>query len=1029
MHDAFINKPHIAFVISILLIITGLMSAQHIHVATLPNVTNPMVRITAFYPTADPTILEQTFVTPAEKAFNSLEGVHHIASSVASDGFAVIRVVFNAGTQPEKNEINVQNRLATILPSLPQAIQKRGVFVKSSSDQEIMAIAVYSPDDAFSPLQLSDYAARFMVKPLSRAKGVSNVKVSDTMVMNVSLNIEKLQSFDITIAHIMHTIQEQNQVAAIGQIGAAPNAHNPTFTLTISTNSLLQSLEQIKNIIVKADTTGHIVYLRDMADVKFVSQEKTQSTLNGKAATFIAIFQHPDANTLTTIRNVNEQLHRLSKQLPVNISTKVIDCTEQFISVSIKEVIYALIEAIILVILVVFLFLQNWRTTFIPAITIPIALIGTLTFMFILDYSINTITLFAILMSIGIVVDDAIIVVENVARHMSKDHLSPRAATMKAMREITAPILVTTCVLLSVFIPVAFLPGVQGRILQQFSVVLSITVAISSIVALTLSPALCATLLKPTMPAPIFMKPIHQFFHGITVLYKKSIMGLLARNYYVIALLCFLLIAAVIIFNKIPSGFIPNEDQGYIRFYIKLPYAMSTQQIHQLNQKITNIVLKEKTVANVAITPESEHNRSALTGFVQLTHWSKRTLKSDRADAVIDRLQTQFDTLANIKAFVYNPSLIKDSGTGKVSLQLQSLSGHSLDHLADTAEQFAEKAEDLPLFRVIFSNFDIDVPAVKLKLNTEKIKTLGIPLKEIRNSFEIFNPNAISMFYTIDQRTDIQLQAQYLFRETPESLQSFYVRNEKNEFISLASLVSFEKTQAASWIPHYNLHRSATIISRPNKSYSTGDAIKALGTLAAKLPQDYTYTWNGETQEQIDAAKQLPWLFLFAIVFIYLFLVVLYESWSLPLSVIIIIPTAILGSSAALLCLNMENNIYAQIGMLLLIGMTAKTTILITEFSIKMKRNGISTYQAALDAAQLRFRPVIMTSLSFILGVLPFLIASGPGANSRVYLGVTVFTGMIFATIVGILVTPSTYMVAQQFREYLHQKIKAFPLS
>ena len=1024
MHAFLTTKPRLAFTISILIVIAGLISFNRIPVNLLPDIKKPMVKIKTSYPSANAKVLENSFIQPVEDALNGVKGMDYIRSFSTNDGFAMIRVVFNAGTDPDQNEINVQNRLSTVIPRLPAAIQANGITVNSSSSTKILVISLYSSDNSMSPLQLNDYANRFIIRPLTRLPGVSEVKVSDTMSIKVSLDLHKMQALGVTIDQVSKSIREQNQAVAAGYISAAPAHADQQFTFPIQADGLLSSLAEIKKVIVRAKPDGGTVYLEDIARIAPASQnaEIGEAILNGKSTAFITVYQRTDASTVPVADAVKNTLNKLSEYFPASIGTQIIIDQSQFIQVSINEVLKTLLETTMLVILVVFLFLQNWRTTLIPAAAIPVSLIGTLTFMAMLGYSINTVSLFALVVSIGIVVDDAIIVIENVERHMSQHNLHPREATIRAMKEISGPVLTTTLVLLSVFISVAFLPGIQGKILKQFSLVLSISVSISSLVALTLSPALCTTLLRTHVNTPAMMQPVASFINKLTSGYIKTVAQLLKYNKPILLLLLMIMAGAFIIFRYLPTGFIPDEDQGNLKIYMQLPQGVSASKVNELGQYATNIIERQPGVKNVAIIPENDAEGSSLEGFIQLKPWSQRTKTSESIEAVIKNLQRELNELPDARVLIYNPPLIGGKSMGKLNLHIQSTDGQSLEALAKVAESFAKEAEKCPQIGKIISNFETDVPVFKLNIDRNKARTLGISMQDISKNLQTLDPVTASRFNIHQRQYDIQLQTDRQFRQHPGNLHDFYLISDKShkKQIPLSTVATLSQVPGASWISHYNLYRAAKVDGQPAPGYSASEAIQALTALLARLPEGYKYTWSGQTLEQINANKTLFWLFPLSALFIYLFLVALYESWLLPLAVMVIVPTAIFGACFLLLILQMENNIYTQIGLLLLIGMSAKSTILMTEFSIKARGSGASIREAAFAAAKLRFRPVLMTSLAFILGIIPLLFATGPGANSRLYLGITIISGMMVATLIGTLIAPSTYTIAQQLREKIH---------
>ncbi|MCY4328589.1 MAG: efflux RND transporter permease subunit, partial [Endozoicomonadaceae bacterium] len=983
MHAFFVRRPRFAFAFSVLIIMTGIISLQYIPTALLPDIHKPSVSVSTSYPSASPEVLETSFVRPVEEALNGIKNMDSIHSFSTNDGFATVKVTFKADTSLEQNEINVQNRLATISSTLPPAIQKRGLWIKpSTTSNQLFVISLFSPDNSLNSLQLSDYANRFLVKALSRVPGVADVKTSDSMEVSVKLNLNKMRIFNITTAQVEDAVAEQNQPVASGSVGQAPSADKQPFTFSIRTHGLLNSLDQIGNIIVKSNPNGSFVRLQDIAtlDMRSTTNNIGYAMLNGKSTAFINVFQRSDANSLITARAVKKTLQQLSSHFPGNVSAKIIIDASRFIEVSVQEVISTLFEAILLVVLIIFLFLQNWRATLVPVVAIPVSLIGTLAFIALLGFSINLISLFALILSIGIVVDDAIIVVENVERHIVQNHLSPKTATIRAMKEITGPVIVTTGVLLSVFLAVAFLPGVQGKIFKQFAAVLSVSVLISAITALTLSPALCATLLVKKLSPPAFMYPVYKFINGLGNKYTASVMRLLKYNRLIMVLLFILLAGSFVLFKILPGGFIPEEDQGYLEIYIKLPQAISANTTNKLSQQVSDIVKEQTGVSNVVIIPDKSTDENGIFGFIQLNAWSKRKTSSLSAEAIMATLQEKLKFIPDAKVFVFNPPMIRGNSMGKIRMELQSTGDKSLHDLAEVAGDLADEMEEHPEFSRAFSNFDTDSPGFKLVIDRNKAKALGVSLTTISDSLSTLSPLLVSRLHTNNQRYDINLQAAQIFRQTPDNLRDFYVLNDKGKMISLSAFAELKFSHTASWIPHYNLYRSAAIIASPAPGYSTSDAIVTLQKLADKLPADYKYTWSDKTFEEMKSIKILPWLFFLAIVFIYLFLVALYESWSVPISVLIIIPVATSGAFLGLLLCHRENNIYVQIGLLLLIGMAAKSTILMIEFAIKARQAGHSIYDAACAAAKLRFRPVIMTSCSLIFGVIPLLMAHGPGA-------------------------------------------------
>ncbi|MED5513993.1 multidrug efflux RND transporter permease subunit [Pseudoalteromonas lipolytica] len=1023
----FISRPKFALVISIVITIAGLISMALLPVNMYPQITPPQVQISASYPGASAQIVEESVIRPIEEQVNGVEDMMYIESTSSNNGTASITVYFKVGTDTDIAQVNVQNRVALAEAGLPEEVKRQGVSVKKKSSSMLLGINLYSNQENIDAIFLSNYATNYLTEPLGRINGVASAEVmgEQTYSMRLWLRPDRMASLGLTVSEVQAALQEQNTIVAAGKLGAAPSAPSQQFEYSIQAKGRLKTPEEFGQTIIRSSKDGNFVRLNDIARIELgAASYSTTAKLNQQDTAFIVIYQLTEANATQVAADVKARMAELAKQLPDGVEYSIPYDTTEFINRSIDEVVVTLVQAVGLVILVVFLFLQNWRATLIPTVAIPVSLVGTFAFMMMMDYSINLITLFGLVLAIGIVVDDAIIVIENVERILKEEKLPIKEAVTKAMEQVSGPIVATTLVLLAVFVPVGFMPGITGELYKQFSVTISFAVLISSLNALTLSPALCALLLNEKAMKPIkWLAPFENIITRSTNGYSKVINFILKRTARMALFAVVIFAAAGWLVKTVPTGFVPAEDQGFLFVDVQLPDAAASGRTQDVMHKLGEIVKNEPAATDfIAVSGFSllggAGSNNAL-GIVVLKDWEERTSPELGLRAVLTRLMGQFWAMPDAQIMAFNPPSIPGLGTSAgFEFRLQDSEGREPAELAQVLNGLIYEANQRPELSNVYSTFRANVPQYFLEIDRNKAKAQGVALSDIFLTLQAqLGSLYINDFNQFSRTYRVIMQAESRFRQNPADLQYYYVRNDEGAMVPLTTLAKLEPILGPTSLTHFNLYRSASISGQPAAGYASGDAIKAMQELAEQLPTGYVYEWAGQSKQEIEAGNMAPILFGLAVVFVYLFLVAQYESWTIPFSVIAAVPLALFGAMLALYVIGMENNIYAQVGLVLLIGLSTKTAILIVEFAMEERAAGKGIFEAALNAARLRFRAVLMTALSFVLGVLPLVFASGAGAGSRISLGITVLFGMLAATIFGTLLVPLFYTLVQSMRE------------
>ncbi len=1018
----FIDRPIFASVLSIVIVVVGLVSLQGLPVAQFPQITPPMVQIDADYPGASAEVVAEAVARPIEIQLPGIDHLLYYDSTSTNDGHMTMRLTFEIGTDVDIAQVQTQNRQKLAEPQLPEEVIRQGIKVQKTSPDLLAVIALSSSDPKHDSIFVSNYALLNVLDNVKRLPGVGDALVfgGQDYSMRLILDPVRMAQLQVTPTEIAEVVREQNRDFPAGRIGREPAPQGTELTIPIITKGRMSDVKDFENMIVRAYPDGSMVRLRDVARVELGAQSyDLQGRWNGKPNTFLLTFLAPGANALATVKRVTQEMDRIAQTFPEGISYDIPYNTTKFIEVSIKEVVKTLFEALVLVILVVFVFLQSWRATLIPAVAVPVSLIGTFAGMDLLDFSINTLTLFGMVLSIGIVVDDAILVVENVERHMTQGGLLPREAAKLAMAEVTGPVIASVLVLAAVFVPVGFLGGITGELYQQFAITIALSVAISGVVALTLSPALCALVLKPSHgPSRGFWKMFNRAFDEMQARYTGGVGVVLKRSFFSLMMFGVLLFVIWGLFKHVPGSFLPDEDQGYFITIVQLPDGASKERTLQVLEKIEGYfqsvpeVHSTDTLAGQNFIFNTRGTNQA-TIFIPLHHWDERTRPHQHASAMIKAAFQEFAKIPEALILAFNPPSIRGLGaTGGFSLQLQDPSGGDFVQFANVAQEFVAKASEHPAIAVANTSFRVSAPRLYAQVDRDRAKALGVPISEVFDTMQAYFGNLyINDFVKFGRVYRVQTEAISQYRSNPEDISKIYVRatsDSGSTMIPLNTVVTTEFTSGPDPVTHFNGFNTALVLGGAAPGYSSGQALAALEEVADEIlvPRGYTIDWSGMSFQERYASGQSAWVFAFAMLMVFLVLAALYESWSIPFAVLFAVPFGILGALLAVWLRDMTNDIYFQIGLVTLIGLAAKNAILIVEFANQQFEEGLSLYDAALEAARLRFRPIIMTSMAFILGVVPLLLASGAGAASRHSIGTGVFGGMLAATFLAIFFVP-----------------------
>ncbi len=1024
----FIDRPVFASVISIVIVLCGLGSMYFLPIESSPQITPPTVMISAMYPGADAETVMQCVATPIEQELSGIQHLLYYQSQSANDGSLSVTLYFEIGTDLDIAAVEVQNRLKRAEPRLPQEVIRQGTTVDKRMSNFLGIMALESDIPEHDALYLSNYATIYMLDTIKRVPGVGQAMVfgNKDYSMRVSLNPDRLALKGLTVSDVAQAIREQNGLYAAGEIGGKPNPNSLEFTFPVLAPGRLKTPGEFEDIILRAQPDGSIVKLKDVGSVQLGALGySTEGRYKGKSTAITIIILQPGANALNTMLGVQAALEDLKTSFPPGVRYELPVDTTKFIKVSILEVAKTFAEAIALVLAVVLIFLGSWRAALIPLIAVPVAIIGTFTGLMALGFSINTLTLFALVLAIGIVVDDAIVVVENVERIMHEEHLAPREATIKAMDQVTGPIIAIVLVLSSVYLPVAFLGGSTGVMYRQFGITIAISVAISGLVALTLSPALCRLLLKPNHNKIFVFRWFDNLFKSFTSLFAFSARWVIRLGVISVAVFGVLLWATYSLFKMTPTAFVPQEDQGFFIAVAQLPQGASLDRTKAVVKQIEEFVLQQPEVDGMVAMCGQDMLSGAITPcgatmFVNLKHWDERPGPGHSADALVGRMFGRFGALkeATVLAFVPPPIFGLGLRAG-FEAQLEARGSGDVQELAGVMGAFVGQLNQDPTFQGVSGVLNIGQPKVRVNLNQTRAKVLGIPVGDIYNSLQAYLGSYYVNDFNIYGRVyRVQLQADPEFRDSPEDIRKIQVRNNAGDMVELAGVVDVTMESGPNVVSRFNSYPSVQLTGAPAPGKSTGQCIKRVQELAAtSLPPGYAIEWSGGSYQEVKAGSQSMYVILFGLVMVFLVLAAQYEKWSLPFAVLLAVPFGAFGAIVSVFLRHAAADIYFQIGLLTLVGLAAKNAILIVEFCSKMREQGMGIAAAAIAAARIRLRPIVMTSLAFILGVLPLVLSQGAGASGRHSIGASVMGGMLSATFLAVFFVPLFFVIIQWISE------------
>ena len=1031
----FVDRPVFAGVLSVLILVAGLLGMRALPISEYPDVVPPSIVVRGTYPGANPKVIAETVATPLEESINGVEDMLYMSSQATSDGVLTLTVTFKLGTDPDKAQQLVQNRVSQAEPRLPAEVRALGVTTVKSSPDLMMVVHLVSTGDRYDLTYLRNYAVLNVKDRLARIEGVGQVQVfgAGDYSMRVWIDPQKAAEHDLAASDITNAIRQQNVQAAAGTIGASPSLPGVDLQLSVNAQGRLQTPEQFGNIIVKSGDNGEITRLRDVARVEMGAADYTlRSLLDGKPAVAVPVFQAPGSNAIAISDAVQATMKELKLAMPEGVSYEIVYDTTEFVRSSIDKVIDTLLEAVALVVLVVILFLQTWRASIIPLIAVPVSIVGTFAVMYVFGFSINALTLFGLVLAIGIVVDDAIVVVENVERNIEAG-FSPREATYRAMREVSGPIIAIALVLVAVFVPLAFITGLSGQFYRQFALTIAISTVISAINSLTLSPALAALLLKDHHAKKDFLtvfmdKTLGWFFRGFNRAfgamsrgYGRSIGGLLTRKSVVMVIYLALAGATYSMFNAVPGGFVPAQDKQYLIGFAQLPDGATLDRTEEVIKKMSAIALEQPGVKNALAFPGLSINGFTIGSnagivFAVLDDFEDRKTPELSGGAIAMQLNQKFAGIQDAFIAMFPPPPVNGLGTtGGFKLQIEDRAGLGYQSLDEAAKAFIGKAYQTPELAGIFSSYQINVPQLYADLDRTKAEQLGVSVTEVFDALQIYLGSLyVNDFNAFGRTYSVRVQADAKFRAKPEDIGQLKVRSQSGQMIPLSALLKVDATTGPERTTRYNGFLAADVNGGPAPGFSSGQAQAAIERIADEtLPSGIDFEWTDLTYQQILAGDSGILVFPLALLLVYLVLAAQYESLTLPIAIIMIVPMGVLAALTGVWLTGGDNNIFTQIGLVVLVGLSAKNAILIVEFARELEFAGRTPVQAAVEASRLRLRPILMTSMAFIMGVVPLVISTGAGAEMRAAMGVAVFSGMIGVTVFGIFMTPIFYVLVR----------------
>lgn len=1028
MFSNFIKRPVLSIVISLIIVLLGVLSLTQLPMTQFPDIAPPEVTVTTKYTGANAEACVKAVVTTLERAVNGVPGMAYMSSVSGNDGTSVISIVFKAGSDPEIAAVNVQNRVSSVLDELPEEVIKSGVIVEKVQNSMLLYLNILSSDPSLDEKFLFNFADINIIPELKRIDGVgyADLMGQREYAMRVWLNPVKMAAYNISTEDVIQNLKQQNIEAAPGKVGESSGKKEQSLQYVVKYTGKYNTKDQYENVVIKRDFDGELLRLKDIADIEFGSLDyDVLSKENGKPAAAIVLKQRPGSNASDVIENIKNKMNELKVAFPAGISYTYSYDVSNFLNASVEGVLYTLLEAFLLVALVVFVFLGDFRSTLIPAIAVPVSLVGTFFFMQLFGFSINLITLFALVLAIGIVVDNAIVVVEAVHAKMEEEHLEPKEATESAMKEIGGAIIAITLVMSAVFIPVAFLPGPSGVFFRQFSVTMAIAIVLSGVIALTLTPALCAMMLKNNHGVARknnlvnrFIDAFNKKYDTIAIRYRTILEKIVNRRVVTAVILLLFCIGTFGLGKFLPTGFIPNEDQGTIYASITTPSGATLERSEKVVDAIQETAMKIKGVASVS-TLAGYNFLTDGTGasfgmnLISLESWKDRKGVTDKE--IIEELKKQTKTIKDGKIEFFTPPPVPGYGNSSgFELRILDKSGKGdLKKLEEVSKKFALELNKNESIKNAFSSFDASFPQYLVNIDNTKAAQKGVIISEILNTLQTYlGSEYATNFIRFNQMYKVMVQSSPEYRAKPEDILKLYAKNSEGEMVAMSSFISIEKVYGPEQITRYNLYPAAMLNGEPKEGYSSGQAIEAVKQIASeKLPKGYGYDWGGSSREQANSGNEAIYIFVICLLFIYLLLAAQYESFLLPLPVILSLPTGVFGAFFLLVALGLENNIYAQVAMVMLIGLLGKNAVLIIEFAILKQKEGLTPFQAAIEGALARLRPILMTSFAFIAGLLPLMLATGAGAIGNRTIGTAAAGGMLFGTVFGVLIIPGLYFI------------------